>query len=146
MPDIPELRPENVGTPLPIAPDVHPATYTYDYIIVGGGTAGCVLASRLSEDSAVTVLLIEQGVVGDTWVSRVPLPSFNVYGKDERTSSWWTLPLTHANNRSIQVVRGECLGGTSRINGMVYTRDTSWQVCYRRKALIQRQCRYSWRL
>ena len=124
MPQVPELRPEDVGTPLPVSPDVHPDTYTYDYIVAGGGTAGCVLASRLSEDPSVSVLLIEQGPVADTWMSRVPLLSVNVHGKDELTSRWWTQPLSHADGRFVQVVRGECLGGTSRINGMLYTRGT----------------------
>ena len=125
MPSVPELRPEDVGTPLPISPDVHPDTYTYDYIIAGGGTAGCVLAARLSEDPAVSVLLLEQGPVADTWKNRVPLLSFNVYDRDDRTATWWTEPLAHAGGRFVQVVRGECLGGTSRINGMVYTRGAS---------------------
>ena len=98
---------------------------TYDYIIAGGGTAGCVLAARLSEDPAVSVLLLEQGPVADTWKNRVPLLSFNVYDRDDRTATWWTEPLAHAGGRFVQVVRGECLGGTSRINGMVYTRGAS---------------------
>ena len=90
-----------------------------------GGTAGCVLASRLTEDPNVSVLLIEQGPVSDTWLSRVPLISGNIYSKDNLSSRWWSLPLRNADNRYLEVVRGEALGGATRVNGMLYTRGTS---------------------
>ncbi|KAH9926558.1 alcohol oxidase [Epithele typhae] len=121
---VPELTPKQVATPFPISPDVPQDAYTYDYIICGGGTAGCVLASRLSEDPAVSVLLIEQGPVADTWTSRVPLLSLNVFENDVKTARWWSQPLTHADNRFLQIIRGDALGGTSRINGMLYTRGS----------------------
>ncbi|KAI0690392.1 alcohol oxidase [Cerioporus squamosus] len=82
MAGVPELLPKDVGKPIPVSPSVPADTYTYDYIVVGGGTAGCVLASRLSEDPDVSVLLIEQGPVADTWSSRAPLLSGNMYAKD----------------------------------------------------------------
>ncbi|KAI0753766.1 alcohol oxidase [Fomes fomentarius] len=97
---------------------------TYDYIIIGGGTAGCVLASRLSEDPSVTVLLIEQGPVDDTWASRVPLISGNMYRSGTAARMWWSLPMQDADNRYLEVMRGEALGGTSRINSCLYTRGT----------------------
>ncbi|KAL1937370.1 hypothetical protein VTO73DRAFT_13776 [Trametes versicolor] len=122
MPSVPELRPQDVGTPLPISPTVSEESYTYDYIIVGGGTAGCVLASRLSEAPGVSVLVVEQGPVADTWASRVPLISGNPYRDGTLAATWWSQPMPELDGRAIQVMRGEALGGTSRINALLYTR------------------------
>ncbi|KAI0776548.1 alcohol oxidase [Trametes elegans] len=122
MPRVPELTPAQVGTPLPVDPRVPAAAYTYDYIIVGGGTAGCVLASRLSEDPGVSVLVIEQGPVADTWASRVPLLSGNPYRAGTLAATWWARPMPQVDGRALQVMRGEALGGTSRINSLLYTR------------------------
>ncbi|KAH9900666.1 alcohol oxidase [Cubamyces lactineus] len=119
---VPELNPQDVGTPLPLNPSVPAASYTYDYIIVGGGTAGCVLASRLSEDPSVSVLVIEQGPVADTWASRVPVISGDPYRSGTLASTWWALPMAQVERRSLEVMRGEALGGTSRINSLLYTR------------------------
>ncbi|RPD76871.1 alcohol oxidase [Lentinus tigrinus ALCF2SS1-7] len=124
MTGFPEVLPEEVGTPIPVSPSIPIDTYTYDYIVVGGGTAGCVLASRLSEDGDVSVLLLEQGPVADTWASRVPLLSGNMFAKDSLAARWWSLPLKNADNRFLEIIRGEALGGTSRINGMLYTRGS----------------------
>ncbi len=66
---------------------------------VVGGTAGCVLASRLSEDAAVSVLLIEQGPVGDTWASRVPLISGNPYRKGSVAGRFPCIMQTTATSR-----------------------------------------------
>ncbi|KAI0365825.1 alcohol oxidase [Pilatotrama ljubarskyi] len=122
MPSVPELAPQDVGTPVPVSPHVPAETYTYDYIIVGGGTAGSVLASRLSEDPSVSVLVIEQGPVADTWASRVPVISGNPYRDGTLATTWWSLPMPQVNGRALQVMRGEALGGTSRINSLLYTR------------------------
>ncbi|KAJ7126374.1 GMC oxidoreductase [Mycena crocata] len=94
----------------------------YDYIIVGGGTAGCVLANRLSRDKDSSVLLIERGGVQDAWASRVPL--FSSHFASDGSRSWVskTVPQKHANNREIELIGGSCLGGSSRINAMLYTR------------------------
>ncbi|KAI0312853.1 alcohol oxidase [Amylostereum chailletii] len=120
----PELDPSDVGVATPVSPDDSPEAYTYDYIVVGGGTAGCVLASRLSEDPDISVLLIERGDVADTWMSRVPLLSGNLFRKDTQAARWFAQPMREADDRSLEVVRGEGLGGASRINGMVYTRGS----------------------
>ena len=91
---------------------------------LAGGTAGCVLASRLSEDPSVSVLVIEQGPVADTWASRVPVISGDPYRSGTLASTWWALPMEQVDRRSLQVMRGEALGGTSRINSLLYTRGS----------------------
>ncbi|KIK55976.1 hypothetical protein GYMLUDRAFT_263894 [Collybiopsis luxurians FD-317 M1] len=93
----------------------------YDYIIVGGGTAGAVLANRLSASGKNTVLLVERGPIADTWASRVPLLSSDFASDGSRTRK--TLS-THQNSlgRPIELFTGSVLGGTSRINQMIYGR------------------------
>ncbi|OSD05217.1 GMC oxidoreductase [Trametes coccinea BRFM310] len=113
-----------VGAQVPIDLSIDPEAYTYDFVIVGGGTAGCCLASRLSEDPAVKVLLIERGPLRDDWASKVPLISSNPYAKDAPVGRWWAQPLPQADGRPLEVVCGEALGGTSSINCMLYTRGT----------------------
>ncbi|KAJ7642731.1 alcohol oxidase [Mycena polygramma] len=95
---------------------------SYDYIIVGGGTAGCVLANRLSQNVGLSVLLLERGGVQDTWISRVPL--FSSHFASDGSRSWVTrsTPQVHVDNRQIDIIGGNCLGGSSRINAMLYTR------------------------
>ncbi|EJF60327.1 hypothetical protein DICSQDRAFT_63293, partial [Dichomitus squalens LYAD-421 SS1] len=121
---VPELKPQDVGVAVPIAPQISLDTYAYDYIIIGGGTSGSVLASRLSEDPSVSVLVIERGPVAETWTSRVPLLSSNIFDKDGPIRTWWSLPMRNANNRFAQIMSSEALGGVSRINGLLYTRGT----------------------
>ncbi|KIH95291.1 hypothetical protein SPBR_03918 [Sporothrix brasiliensis 5110] len=96
---------------------------TFDYIVVGGGTAGSVVASRLSEDPSVSVLLLERGPLKDVFMSRIPLLSQNY------VSSWSTgvqdrfsEPIAGYNDRRLQLAGGEGLGGTSRLNGLLVTR------------------------
>lgn len=91
-------------------------------ILSTGGTSGCVLASRLSEDRNVSVLVLEKGLVAETWPSRVPLMSGNPTSKDFKGAVWTSIPQPFADNRSLRIVRGEVLGGGTRVNGMLYTR------------------------
>ncbi|KAL1865060.1 hypothetical protein Daus18300_007407 [Diaporthe australafricana] len=97
---------------------------TYDYIIVGGGTAGCVLASRLSEDPDVSVLVLEKGHVKDNLVSRIPLLSQNMFLGDplQVQSTRWSEPIPEANGRRTRIWTSEGLGGATRINAMLMTR------------------------
>ncbi|TFK35047.1 alcohol oxidase [Crucibulum laeve] len=94
----------------------------FDYIIIGGGTAGCCLASRLSENLHVSVLLLERGPLADTWASRVPLMSADIYRQGALAAIWPISPMINAHNRVVHAVIGEGLGGGSRINSIVYTR------------------------
>ncbi|KAI5205093.1 choline dehydrogenase [Aureobasidium subglaciale] len=105
----------------------------YDYIIVGGGTAGCVLANRLSADPSISVALIEAGptVFNDSRVLSVS-PSGPAWGT-ELDWNYTTIPQVHANNAVLTYHAGRDVGGTSTINGMVYLRPTaeeldSWSV------------------
>ncbi|KAK3952819.1 hypothetical protein QBC32DRAFT_236019 [Pseudoneurospora amorphoporcata] len=93
---------------------------SYDYVIVGGGTAGCVLANRLTEDADVRVLLLEAG--GDKTTDPVVLtPGLvaGVYGKDEYDWNFESVPQSTLNNRIINQARGKMLGGSSGINFMM---------------------------
>ena len=97
----------------------------FDYVIVGGGSAGCTLASRLSENPDVSVCLLECGGDGKNLAVRVPAGMvFMVPGKPLKLNNWCfhTTPQQHLNNRSGFQPRGKFLGGSSAINAMVYTR------------------------
>ncbi|GAB1525203.1 hypothetical protein RhiTH_008360 [Rhizoctonia solani] len=93
----------------------------WDYIIVGGGSAGCVLAHRLSEDPNVSVLVIEAGKdCLDQLFSRIPL-TFGRLFKTEADWAYTTKPQSTLDGRSLFWPRGKMLGGCSSINAMVYT-------------------------
>ncbi|KAL1864087.1 hypothetical protein Daus18300_007867 [Diaporthe australafricana] len=89
----------------------------YDYIIVGGGTAGLVVASRLSEDADVSVLIIEAGgdKSKDPYVMTPGLMGA-MYGKDEYDWNFSSVPQASLNNRTISQARGRMLGGSSALN------------------------------
>jgi choline dehydrogenase len=92
-----------------------------DYVIVGAGSAGCVLASRLSEDPSVRVLLLEAG--GKSKHPNVMIPA--AFAKQFKTKLDWdytTEPEPGCDNRSIYVPRGKGLGGSSSMNAMLYVR------------------------
>jgi choline dehydrogenase len=93
----------------------------YDYVIVGAGSAGCVLANRLSEDSEVTVLLLEAGGADGNDLVHLPAAFSALY----RSAQDWdhsTVYEPHASDRRIFLPRGKVLGGSSSINAMIYMR------------------------
>jgi len=95
---------------------------TYDYVIVGGGTAGCLLANRLSADPAVTVLLLEAGGRDDyLWIH---IPVGYLYCMNNPRTDWCfkTEVEPGLGGRAIAYARGKVLGGCSSINGMIYMR------------------------
>jgi choline dehydrogenase len=94
-----------------------------DYVIVGGGSAGCVLAARLSEDPRLRVVLLE---AGDTdagrWAMRMPLAWRDTFMDPSVGWGFLTEPEPHADNRVIPAPRGKVLGGSASVNGMMYSR------------------------
>jgi choline dehydrogenase-like flavoprotein len=94
----------------------------FDYVIAGAGTAGCVLANRLSAETGVTVALIEAGPPDEDPAIRVPAMVAKAIGNPRQSWGYQTLPQRHVDNRVLPVPRGRVLGGCSSINGMVYFR------------------------
>jgi len=95
---------------------------TYDYVIVGAGTAGCVLANRLSADPDVNVLLLEAGGKDDYFWISIPVGYLYTIGNPRTDWCFKTEPDAGLNGRSIGYARGKVLGGCSSINAMVYMR------------------------
>ncbi|WP_334654760.1 choline dehydrogenase [Sphingomonas panaciterrae] len=95
----------------------------FDYVIIGGGSAGCALAARLSEDPAVSVCLLEAGGPNKELLVRMPAGVGSlIKAKGKHNWGFWTEPEPHLDNRRLWWPRGKGLGGSSSINGMVYTR------------------------
>ena len=94
----------------------------FDYIIVGGGTAGCLLANRLSADASKRVLLIEAGRKDDYHWIHIPVGYLYCIGNPRTDWLYNTEPEAGLNGRSLRYPRGKTLGGCSSINGMIYMR------------------------
>ena len=93
----------------------------YDYIIAGAGSAGCVLAHRLTEDSHARVLLLEAG--GPDKRQEIHIPAaFSKLFKTEVDWAYETEPQPHMEGRRMFWPRGKVLGGSSSINAMIYSR------------------------
>ncbi|QGZ62759.1 GMC family oxidoreductase [Paraburkholderia acidisoli] len=94
----------------------------FDYVIVGAGTAGCVLANRLTEDADVTVLLIEAGGKDDYHWIHIPVGYLYCIGNPRTDWLYKTAAEKGLNGRALAYPRGRVLGGSSSINGMIYMR------------------------
>jgi len=94
----------------------------FEYIIIGAGSAGCVLANRLSEDPSVRVLLLEAGPRDNSMWIKIPAGFTKLLNSPVYNWNFTTEPEPNANNRVIPVPRGKTLGGSSAINGMLYVR------------------------
>jgi choline dehydrogenase len=101
---------------------MHDQNLTFDYIIIGAGTAGCLLANRLSADASKRVLLIEAGRKDDYHWIHIPVGYLYCIGNPRTDWLFNTEPDAGLNGRSLRYPRGKTLGGCSSINGMIYMR------------------------
>ncbi len=96
-----------------------------DYVIAGGGSAGCVIASRLSEDPNCTVVLLEAGGPGDGFLAKMPSGSAKLLGRPKTDWMYMTEADPSLGGRKSMWFAGKMLGGGSSINGMMYIRGSS---------------------
>lgn len=96
-------------------------TAAYDYVVVGAGSAGCVLAGRLSEQPDTSVLLLEAGKPDEKRELKIPA-AFSELFKSEYDWEYYTEPQAEMNDRELYWPRGKTLGGSSSINAMIYIR------------------------
>lgn len=94
----------------------------YDFVIVGGGSAGCVLANRLSADPAIRVCLLEAGPPDSSPFIRIPLGLVRMMMSKKLNWHYFTTPQAELNGRRLFMPRGKTLGGSSATNAMIYTR------------------------
>ncbi|MDA7966437.1 GMC family oxidoreductase N-terminal domain-containing protein [Ruegeria sp.] len=97
----------------------------YDYVIAGGGSAGCALAARLAEDPDVSVCVVEAGGKGRDLFIRMPAGNGFVFGNPRLDWGYHSVPQPGLNGRRIYYPRGKALGGSSIVNGMIYMRGVA---------------------
>ena len=97
----------------------------FDYVIAGGGSAGCALAARLAEDPSVSVCIVEAGGKGKDLFIRMPAGNGFVFGNPKLDWGYHSEPQAELNGRSIYFARGKALGGSSIVNGMIYMRGVA---------------------
>lgn len=92
----------------------------YDYVIIGGGSAGCVVAARLLEAKAGSVLVLEAGEKDSSLFHKIPATVVKVF--QQKSWEYMSVPQKHCNNREMILAQGKVLGGGSSVNGMIYCR------------------------
>jgi len=107
--------------------------FVSDYIVIGAGASGSVVAGRLAENPATTVTVIEAGPNDDSIYLRIPALSFMVMSKDGYNWNFETEPVPALDGRTLNILSGKVVGGGSSINGLIYSRGFSQEFDYWRQ-------------
>ena len=99
---------------------------SYDYVIIGAGSAGSVLANRLGEEYRLRILILEAGPPDTSFLLKMPAGFASLGEKSPYNWRYETVPQDHCNNRRMYWPRGKTLGGSSSINAMLYVRGNAW--------------------
>lgn len=108
-----------------------------DYIVVGAGASGSVVAGRLAEEPGTSVTVIEAGPPDDSIYLKIPALSFMVMSKDEYNWNFETEPVAGLDNRTLNILSGKVVGGGSSINGLIYSRGFSGEFDYWRQLGVE---------
>ena len=111
----------------------------FDYIIIGAGSAGCVLANRLSAKKSNKVLLIEAGGKDNSPFIHIPMGYGKLFTNKKINWCYFGEPEPYLNNRKSYQPRGKVLGGTGSINGMIYVREKITRLKLKLFAVIQQK-------